>query len=99
MKFELSLNVLEKISEKGAMMVLETMKSSDLMTAKKVKGVATIVKYPWRTMAAGTSFAITDKSSIKLSSLKVMAYKMEKKLDKQFNVVEHDNCYEVGRIA
>jgi len=55
--------------------------------------------YPWRTLNIGHSFAIHDKTTIKLTSLRTMAYKMGKKLNKRFRVCEHDNCYEIGRLS
>lgn len=54
--------------------------------------------FPWDTIECGQSFAV-PKDEIKLLTLRPMATAKGKKLNKKFRVVEHDDCYEVGRLA
>lgn len=67
--------------------------SPQLTTPKVIKH-----KYPWNELECGQSFAI-PKDRIKLLTLRPMATAKGKKLNKKFRVVEHGDCYEVGRLA
>lgn len=57
-------------------------------------------KYPWRTMAIGTSFIVAS-STIKYRTLQNYASKMGKKLHRRYKVVDHGATigYEVGCIG
>ena len=57
-------------------------------------------KYPWRTMAIGTSFSVAM-SEIEYRSLQNYASKVGKKILRRFKVVKHDEsmCYEVACIG
>ena len=55
-------------------------------------------KYPWKELKIGQSFAINDKASITLISLRSLAYKTGERIKVKFRVIEHENCYEVGRV-
>lgn len=45
-------------------------------------------KYPWRDMVPGQSFAV-EQGETSLNTLRTHAYRMGKKLGKQFRVVNH----------
>lgn len=62
---------------------------------KKPRGVQ--AKYPWERIEVGFSFTV-QKSAITLKGLSSLAYKWGKRHNCKFNVVEHDEIYEVARI-
>lgn len=78
--------------------MIETIPSSLQLRIEAGKSYVYEAKYPWIKLKVGESFAIQDKSTVKLRSLKQMAWKTGKKLGFKLWVMEHDNCYEVGRI-
>lgn len=55
--------------------------------------------YPWGKLECGQSFTV-PKEDIKLVTLRPMSSNKGREFDppRQFKVVEHDDCYEVGRI-
>lgn len=55
-------------------------------------------KYPWEQLTVGQSFTIDDKTTLKLKSLRSMAAKQGNQMGLKFRVVEHESCYEVGRV-
>ena len=52
----------------------------------------------WETLEIGRSFSI-DSSQLALHNLRNKAWRMGKKLNKRFRVVDHKTCYEVARRA
>lgn len=54
--------------------------------------------FPWDTIKVGESFKV-PKNVIKFGTLKPKASIAGKKLNKKFKVVEHFDCYEVGRLS
>ena len=52
----------------------------------------------WETLEIKKSFTVPLEQA-KLANLRTKCWSMGKKLNKKFRVVQHDNCYEIGRIA
>lgn len=52
----------------------------------------------WETVEVGQSFAIPLEAHVSLNNLRSKCWAMGKKLNKRFRVVQHETCYEVGRI-
>ena len=50
----------------------------------------------WKTIEIGQSFAVPLDQG-KLANLRSKCWAMGKKLNKKFRVVQHENCYEIGR--
>lgn len=53
--------------------------------------------WPWNLLDCGQSFAV-QKDEIKFKTLRSICSIKGKQFGKRFKAVEHDNCYEVGRI-
>ena len=66
--------------------------SSQQLTAKRSK-----YDFPWNTIDCGQSFMV-DKSLIKGVTLRPLCSIKGKELGKKFKMVEHNDCYEVGRV-
>ncbi len=54
--------------------------------------------FPWNTIDCGQSFAV-QLNEMKFITLRAMASVKGKKLHKRFKVVQHEEVYEVARIA
>ena len=52
----------------------------------------------WETIDVWQSFTIPLDAHVSLNNLRSKCWAMGKKLNKRFRVVQHETCYEVGRI-
>jgi len=75
----------------------EVFTSSEAMKSISVSRPSFEIKYPWIQLKVGESFVV-QKTEAKLSSLRSMVSRAQKKYGKKFKVAVHEGCYEVGRV-
>ncbi len=66
-------------------------------SSTKLKQIRKPIDRRWETTEIGRSFSI-PLNEANLAALRHKCWVMGKKLGKRFRVVQHETCYEVGRI-